>query len=58
MTDGHKLKRPQKRGIGHEKLEPLKDSFGRDVKVEVADDGDFSTFGAEDLPIFGVEGFA
>ena len=45
-------------GIGHEKLEPLKDSFGRDVKVEVADDGDFSTFGAEDLPIFGVEGFA
>lgn len=45
-------------GAGQENLEELKNSFGRDVKVEVADLEEISTFGAEDLPIFGVEGFA
>lgn len=45
-------------GAGQENLEELRNSFGRDVKVEVADLDEISTFGVEDLPIFGVEGFA
>lgn len=45
-------------GAGQESLEGLKNSFGLDVKVEAADFEKVSTFGAEDLPIFGVEGFA
>ena len=45
-------------GADQKNLEELKNSFGRDVKVEVADLEDVSAFGAEDLPIFGVEGFA
>ncbi|MBR5095921.1 MAG: hypothetical protein IK094_02310, partial [Treponema sp.] len=56
--EGKKVRKLIVSGAGQENLEELKNSFGRDVKVEVADLEEISTFGAEDLPIFGVEGFA
>lgn len=44
--------------IGQENLQTLAKSLGLASKIEIADFDKFSTFGAEDLPIFGVEGFA
>ena len=44
--------------IGQENLQTLAKSLGLASKIEIADFDNFSTFGAEDLPIFGVEGFA
>lgn len=44
--------------IGQENLETLAKSLGLASKIQIADFDKFSTFGAEDLPVFGVEGFA
>lgn len=44
--------------IGQENLQTLAKSLGLASRIEIADFDKFSTFGAEDLPIFGVEGFA
>ena len=44
--------------IGQENLKTLAKSLGLASRIEIADFDNFSTFGAEDLPIFGVEGFA
>ncbi len=41
-----------------ESLRSLADSIGQGVKLELLDFEKFSTFGTEDLPFFGVEGFA
>ena len=56
--EGKKVRKLIVSGADQKNLEELKNSFGRDVKVEAADLEEISTFGAEDLPIFGVEGFA
>lgn len=44
--------------VGQENLKTLAKSLGLASRIEIADFDNFSTFGAEDLPIFGVEGFA
>lgn len=56
--EGKKVRKLIVSGADQKNLEELKNSFGRDVKIEVADFEDVSALGAEDLPIFGVEGFA
>lgn len=44
--------------IGQENLETLAKSLGLASEIQIADFDNFSAFGAEDLPVFGVEGFA